>query len=112
MGSSKLKSLENLYMGARAGENADRIMKAVSGGKLFPGLYVITFASNSRDQLDIVQQRFLLRKNVRDRLPVIVGYAIGRQEAFETIAAIAGDAYRSTGGCDLQKYLLSIQKES
>ncbi len=107
MGAEPFRSLKVLYCGKRAAEKKEEILNAIRNRKPYPGLYLITFASNGIDQLDILPFFAGLQKHVRDRHPVLAGISIGRQEAFETVAEIAADAYRVTGACHLQSFLLS-----
>lgn len=105
MGSGRKKYLRNLYLGDKAAAVRDKIIRAVDRDAPFPDLYLITFASNGIDQLDIIEARYLANERISSSLPVIVGLAIGRHEAFETVRRIAGDTYRATGTADMVSYL-------
>ncbi len=107
MGAEPFQSLKVLYCGKRAAGKKEEILNAIRNRKPYPGLYLITFASNGIDQLDILPFFAGLQKHVRDRHPVLVGICLGRQEAFDTVAEIAADAYRATGACHLQSFLLA-----
>ena len=106
MGAEPFQSLKKIYYGKQAAERKEEILDAIRQKKMFPGLYLITFASNGIDQLDILPCYAILQKHVRERHPVLAGVCIGRQEAFDTVAEIASDAYRRTGACHLQSFLL------
>ena len=103
--------LNKMYIGKTAETMERQARRAISRGTSIPGLYLITFASNGTDQLDVIHSRFLLQKKVRKQLPVIAGFGIGKEETMELVTEIVRDAFRSTGNCDLQRYLLSIQPE-
>ncbi len=105
MGTKKAKYLKKLYVGPIAATQRREIDRAVRRGTYIPGLYLITYAANGYDQLDIMHARYLLIKRVRKELPLIVGIAIGRDEAFGLIERIAGDCYRATGAMDFRAYL-------
>ncbi len=107
MGAEPFRSLNVLYCGKRAAEKKEEILNAIRNKKPYPGLYLITFASNGIDQLDILPFFAAMQKHVRDSHPVLAGISIGRQEAFETVAEMAADAYRLTGACHLQSFLLA-----
>ena len=59
------------------------------------------------DQLDILPLYMACRQMKKSRLPMLAGIGMGREDAFETVRQIAEDAYRETGACHLQKYLLA-----
>lgn len=111
MGAEPFQSLNTLYYGKQASARKDELADAVRKGKFVPGLYLITFASNGIDQLDILPCYAALQKHVKKRKPVLAGICLGRQEAFETIAEMASDAYRQTGACHLQDFLLSREAD-
>lgn len=103
--------LKNIYMGETAAEMEKTIRRAIARGRSIPGLYLITFASNGTDQLDILHSQLLGQKRIREQLPPVVGFGIGREETLSLIPRIARDAFLATGRCRLQEYLLSIQPE-
>ena len=99
--------LKNCYMGDKAAGHTAQILRAVERGTYIPKLYLITFARNEREQLDIVHAKYLLRPAVRNTLPPICGVAIGRKEAFEVVRRMVSDCYQATGSVALQSFLLS-----
>ncbi len=101
--------LKKLYIGETAAEKEGKIRRAIARGRSLPGLYLITFASNGQDQLDILSARFLRKKSVREQLPPIVGFGFGQEETMALIPRMARDAFLATGACSLREYLLSIQ---
>ena len=82
------------------------ILHAIRERRGMAHLYYITFASNGIDQLDILPSYFVREKRIRNTLPLIVGAALGKAEAYDVVARIAEDAYRHTGSCDLQRWLI------
>ena len=111
MDTKPFRSLNTLYFGVKALARKEEILRNVKNQKIVPGIYLITFASNGIDQLDIVPLSTLHGKKAPERLPAIVGICQGREEAFETVGRIAADAYRKTGACHLREYLLSLDQE-
>ena len=107
MGTKKTKYVNNMYVGAIAATQRKEIDRAIRRGTFIPGLYLITFAANGYDQLDIMHARYLLEKRVRKELPLIAGIAIGRDEAFGLIERMGADCFAATGGLDLQAYLMA-----
>lgn len=111
MGSEPFRSLKTLYYGERAANKKEEILQSIRKKKPMPGLYLITFASNGVDQLDILPFYTVLQKHVTDKRPILAGICLGRQEAFETVEKMAADAYRETGACHLQSFLLERERK-
>ena len=98
--------LTHLYIGQKAAGMEKKIRRAVAGGKhIPPGIHLITLAANGIDQLDILPLYYLKQKTLRERLPVIAGFANGREEALSVVMKMASDAFRSTGTCNLRTWL-------
>ena len=95
----------HLYIGKKAAGMEKKIRRSVERGKDIPGIRLITLASNGVDQLDIIPLFCLKQKQVRERLPVIAGFAGSREEALEVVRRMIGDAVRDTGCCDLRRWL-------
>ena len=110
MDTPEYKRLKNMYFSDSARDRKDEILHSVVTGKALPGLYLITFSANRKEQLDIFPAYILLQKRVRIRLPLLAGAAFGRQEAMELVASMASDAYKRTGACHLQEYLLQMSE--
>ena len=100
-----VKWYKNLYVGETAKERERKIRHQVNRGRFLPGLYLITFAANEKDQLDIIESKYLVQKRVRNTLPEIVGIAFGYGEALELLMKIATEAYENTGDCDVRSFL-------
>ena len=111
MGAESIHRLNRLYFGQYATEQRDSILEAISKRKPVPGVYLITFASNGVDQLDVLPLYMACFQMHKDRLPTIAGVGLGRAEAFETVRRIVEDAYRETGNCRLQEFLLARDAE-
>ena len=101
--------LQKLYISESVGKNEAFYRRVIRRGSMLPGLYMITFAANEIDQLDIVPTVNLLHERNRKTLPVIAGLAVGYESALELVVKIAADAWKKNGNCDLKGYLLSIQ---
>lgn len=107
MGTEPLHRLRSLYFGRQALAHRDEILQAVNSRKPMPGIYLITFASNGVDQLDILPLYMACHQMKKKRIPMLAGIGMGREEAFETVRRIAEDAYHATGSCHLQEFLLA-----
>lgn len=94
-----------LYIGNNAKRKVNRVIKRLNAGKLVPGTYLITLASNEKDQLDIINAAQLIQPIVYRRCPMVVGIASGYDEAVELVIQITEESLEKTGKADLRKYL-------
>ena len=104
------KWYKNLYVGKTVVGKEKKVIRQINRGRFLPGLYLITYAANEIDQLDILNSKYLLQKKVRESLPCIVGIAFGYQEALDLITEMATETYDSTGTCNIRSYLQSMQQ--
>ena len=107
MGTEPIHRLKSLYFGPQALPHKDEILQAVTSRKPMPGIYLITFAANGVDQLDILPLYVACLQMKKKGIPLLAGIGMGREDAFETVQQIAEDAYRATGSCHLQEFLLA-----
>ena len=98
---------KNLYVGKTAKGREKNIKYQVNKGGSLPEFYLITYAANEKDQLDIIESKYLVPKQVQNTLPEIIGVALGYQEAIEIIQKITIEAFENTGNCDLRYFLQS-----
>ncbi|MGN0361397.1 MAG: hypothetical protein ACI4ET_01000 [Bilifractor sp.] len=105
MGTPEINQSDILYFGARAEDQKEKIRRALRKRAWFPGLFLITFPLNDAEQLDIIEARYLNNDVILRTLPLVVGVAIGRREAYQTVAHIARDAWQETGSCDMKAFL-------
>ena len=103
--------LAHLYIGKTAAGMEKKIRRAVEKGKTIDGIRLITLSSNGTDQLDILPLHWLKQKALRESLPVIAGFANGREEALRVVAQMVTDAVRSTGKCDLRTWLPEADRD-
>lgn len=99
-----------LYMGEAASKKRFRLIQGIRKKKLCPGAYVITPASGGNNILDIYPAPEFLLPYYRERDFLIMGIALGYDEAAQVAARIVEDLYQKTGGFDL-KELLEDQAE-
>ncbi|MBR2189382.1 MAG: hypothetical protein IJ860_08275 [Eubacterium sp.] len=107
-----MKWYGNLYTGSYAAGRLDEIREDIELEEFdFPGLYLITLASNHIDQLDIfAASRLIGRKAAARRMQMLVGVALGKEEAMDVLQTIARDTVSETGGCDMRSYLRRKQQ--
>ena len=108
-----MKWYDNLYLGDSVEKKADKIKRKISHGMGLDSLctYVISFASNPDNLLDIIPARELRQKAYpKDRLRII-GLAGSRQEALKVVQRIIEETYQNTGDVDLYQYLKENRRQ-
>ena len=96
---------QNLYVGKKASRYAEKIRRRVNKGRYMNDLYLITACENGYDQLEILDGACLMQPEVVERLPLIIGIALGKKEAIGLVAEIADTAYRVDEKKDIREYL-------
>lgn len=81
------------------------IQSRIDRGKRIPRVWLISLASNGRDQLDIFDARNLYQPVFRARCPMIVGVAADYEEAVGLVIQMAEEAYLSRGEGDIRGWL-------
>lgn len=74
-------------------------------------VYVIAFASNSRNLLDIIPSWELMQKSYPKRDMKIIGLAQGYEEALELVRRIVDETYQHTGSVDVWSYLREERRQ-
>lgn len=100
-----MKWYDNLYVGDSIAEKADRIKWKIDHNAGTVSIYVITFASNPDNLLDIIPARELLQKAYPKKELHIIGLAKGYGEAVEVVQKIIDDTFQNTGDVDVYQYL-------
>lgn len=96
---------KNLYLGKSIENKKRKILRLLKREKGFPDLFLITEASNGRDQLDILEAgRFFMNPD-REGRPKIIGAGLGRREAVALVCRIAEEAFAAGYGGNLKAYL-------
>ena len=69
-------------------------------------IYVIAFASNRQNLLDIIPAWELMQKSYPGKKQMqIIGLAKGYAEALELVCSIIEEVYQNTGDVDVKSYL-------
>lgn len=96
---------KGLYVGNNAKKKKKKLIRRINQGIGVIDVYLITLASNSRDQLDIFSANELLQKPRRRNCPVIIGLACGYWEALELVEELVRRTYMETGTGEVRKWL-------
>lgn len=94
----------NLYTTEKTKKMLPRIMHKVRKGKLQPGIWLITIASNEQNLLDIFHSIYYMQPMFAKLNPDIVGIAESEDAAKELLIKITEDMYRETGHFDVRAY--------
>lgn len=95
----------NLYASDSIGDKVSRIKWKISHNAGTVSVYVIAFASNQNNLLDIIPARELMQKSYPKKDMVIIGLAKGRKDALELVRHIIDETYQNTGTVDVRSYL-------
>lgn len=94
-----------LYVSESIGKKANRIKWRIKHGAGTPGVYVLTFASNSENLLDIIPSWNLMQRAYPKKNLKVIGLAKGYDDALELVRTIVDETYQNTGSVDVWSYL-------
>lgn len=100
-----MRWFNHLYVGDKAKKKRFNMIQGIRSGRLYPGAYVITPASNGNNILDIYPSASLLHPYLRDQDLLVLGIAADYWEALEVARQIVDEMYQKTGEFDLQKLI-------
>lgn len=100
-----MKWYRNLYVGDSIAGKAKRIKWKINHNAGTVSVYVIAFASNHENLLDIIPAWELMQKRYSKRNIKIIGLAKGYEEALELVRRIVDETYQNTGDVDVWSYL-------
>ena len=97
-----------MYVGERAGKRVPHILEKIETGKASSDLYVITLPESGNHILDM-RPAMLLRKEEREAPDfLILGIAVGYQEARQIICSMIDDMYRENDAFDWKAYMSKL----
>lgn len=94
----------DLYIGENARKKADKIIEKVKKNKLQKNIYLLTGAVNGQDLFDIYPSHVLLKKYYRDKDYLVIGIAVGYNEAVGLVQKIVEELYLKKEITDLKEY--------
>mgnify|MGYP000221946932 FL=1 len=100
-----MKWYEDLYVGDSIEGKVNRIKWKINHNAGTISVYVIAFASNSQNLLDIIPAWELMQKSYPKKQMKIIGLAKGYEDALELVRTIIDETYQNTGDVDVWKYL-------
>lgn len=99
-----MKWYDTLYLGESI-KNARKIKWKLDHNAGVAGVYVIAFASNPANLLDIIPSWELKQKGYPKAKIKVIGLAGGYEEALELVRCIVQETYEHTKDVDVWKYL-------
>lgn len=95
-----------LYVGKKAEKKKEKIRKEIDREIYKGNTYLITLSSNPKNNLEIFSVQELRFPYLREHCPMIVGIALGWEEALEVLQEMVKEVYYSTGEANLREYFL------
>lgn len=102
---------KKLYVGDNAKKKKRQLMFKINAGAGVFDVYLITFACNPQNQLEIFSANELKQKARRKCCPMIIGLCCGYEEALEMARTLVEEAYKETGTPNVRKWLENKIKE-
>lgn len=104
---------KRLYVGDNAKKKKKQLIRKINMGAGVWDVYLITLASNPKNQLDIFSANELKQKARRQNCPMIVGLCRGYGEALEMVEMLVQKTYAQTGTAKVREWLENqIREES
>lgn len=100
-----MKWLKHLYTGESVSGKERKLKWKINHNAGTINIYVIAFASNKENLLDIIPATELMQKAYPKKNMHIIGLAKGYDEALELVRDIIEETYAATGDVDVWKYL-------
>ena len=94
-----------LYVSEAIGDKAGRIKWKINHNAGTASVYVIAFASNPDNLLDIIPAWQLMQKGYPKKDLKIIGLAKGYDDAIALVQQIVEETYANTGDVDVWSYL-------
>ncbi len=93
------------FMTGESVRNPGKIKKKLNGGKLVPGIYLLTLSENPSNLLDIIPAAMLVQRSFCGICPRIIGMAKGKDEALEMVRSFIEEIYTETGAFAIAEYI-------
>lgn len=100
-----MKWYDKLYLTDSVRKRAGQIKWRISHNAGTLDVYVIAFASNPENLLDIIPAWEIMQKHYPKKKMKIIGLAGGWEDALELVRCIIDETYQNTGNTDVWTYL-------
>lgn len=106
-----MKYYSNLYVSERLKKKKDKVIARLERRKIQPDLHVILLPECDHNQLEIVNEVYLLQPGYPREDRMVVGIAKGFDEAAELIEKISREVYDATGDLKIRDYIQAKEQE-
>jgi hypothetical protein len=100
-----MKWYHDLYVGESIAGKTNKIKWKIRHNAGMVSVYVIAFASNRDNLMDIIPSWELMQKAYPRKEIKVIGLAKGYAEALEVVRRIVDETYQNTGTVDVWSYL-------
>ena len=100
-----MKWYPNLFVSDSIAGKENKIKWKINHNAGTLSVYVIAFASNRDNLLDIIPSWELMQKSYPKKDMKIIGLAKGYEDALELVRQIVDETYQNTGDVDVWSYL-------
>ena len=100
----------SLYVDPDLKQAPAQIKKQIEGGRFPGGVRLVSLAVHPKNLLECFDADELKYPFVRERIPMIVGLAAGREGAKRLVCRILEDVSARTGGLDVRDYFIHGQR--
>lgn len=104
-----MKWYKNLYVGESIEHKKKKIIWKIKHNAGLLHTYIITFASNSDNLLDIIPSTDLMQKAYPKKDLLVIGLAGDYDEALELVRRIVNETYTETGSVNVYDYLKNLE---
>lgn len=105
-----MKFFQNMYVSEAVASCTDELILKIKQNIITPNIYVIAFASNPSNLLDIIPTKDLLQPMYPKKELEIIGLAKGKKDAFALVEHIVGETFTQTGTTNVRDYLTGKQE--
>lgn len=106
-----MKWYDPLYVGESISGKENRLKWKIEHNWLTLSIYVIAFASNPDNLLDLIPAKELLQRGYPKKELHIIGLAKGYDEAVDLTVQIIDEVYKKTGAVDVRRYLGQVRRD-
>ena len=107
-----MKWYSKLYVGDSIAGKAGKIKWKIRHRAGTIDIYVISFASNPENLLDVIPANELMQRGYPKKHMKVIGLAKGYEEALQVVATIIEETYQNTGDVDVWYYLKEKRRDS
>lgn len=103
-----MKFIKHPYLGESARESYRKLRWKISHGAGTIDTYVVCMPEYSSDPLEYFNAALLRQHFYRKNPPVVIGIAVGEDEAVSVVEDIINDCMEKTGSLDVRSFVMSL----